>query len=237
MPRIGRISGSDRRKGRHLTRRYQELCVTAILLSSIAVDSIAQGEGEPRGFGQIQLGAPVSTISFPCNHPLACEAPIDTEWVRVWHKDGLIWRADVIYSGRPLDIDEDIQSSPITLAQAIRSHSVRYGQKSPRLGFAGNEGSSRIVVDVANGIVYLAAAVTETSLVTEVRYLPMTDPLVQKASATLLTDHGAWLIRAALLSRRYKNLLAEPDQSTSNPAVQELTRDETAGHKREVASH
>ena len=188
------------------------------------------------GFDGITLGTPVAELPIACVRPVVCEDSYETVRVRVWHQYALTRRVDVIYSGRETASGVEIKRSPITLPQAIRSHSLRYGHSLPRLGFAGNDGPSRIVVDVANGIVYLADAVTENSLVTEVRYLPMTDPLVQKASASLLTKHGAWLIRASLLSRRYKNLLAEPDSSILKPSVDHLTREETARHGREAAS-
>jgi hypothetical protein len=94
------------------------------------------------------------------------------------------------------------------------------------------------VVDVANGIVYLADAVSETGLVREVRYLPMTDPLVEKGSALLLSNHGVWLVRAALLTRRYKNLLEQPGTAAGKPApdAQGLSRNETARPVDDVAS-
>jgi hypothetical protein len=195
------------------------------------------GGDDPIGFGEIGIGVPVLQTPIACLHPVVCEGWYESVWVRVWHEN-TIERVDVIYSGWETQRGAEIRSSPITLPQAIRSHSLRYGGKSPRLGFAGNEGSSRIVVDVANGIVYLAGAVSETSLVTEVRYVPMTDPLVEKASALLLSNHGAWLVRAALLTRRYKNLLAEPPQSVTAPAVaaQAVTGDEIARSVGEVAS-
>ena len=111
---------------------------------------------------------------------MVCEDSYETIRVRVWHEYALTRRVDVVYSGTETATVAEIKSSPITLPQAIRSHSLRYGRSTPRLGFAGNEGSSRIVVDVANGIAYLAGSVSETSPVTEVRYLPLTDALVQR---------------------------------------------------------
>ena len=158
-------------------------------------------EDDPIGYGDIKLGASIFGLPIACLRPVVCEGSYESAWVLVWHADAHVGRVDVIYAGRDPESGSEIRSSPITLPQAIRSHSFRYGQKTPRLGYAGNEGSSRIVVDVANGIVYLADAVSETGLVREVRYLPMTDPLVEKGSALLLSNHGVWLVRAALLTR------------------------------------
>jgi hypothetical protein len=140
-------------------------------------------------------------------------------WVRVWHNDASIQRVDVVYSGSATKTGKHIESTPITLPQAIRAHSIRYGRVAPRLGIAGTLGSARIIVDFANGIAYIAAAVSETGDVTEVHYLPMTDPVVEKASAVPLFRHGAWLIEAALAHPPYKNLLADAQTSSRNPEI------------------
>ncbi|HEY3626824.1 MAG TPA: hypothetical protein VGL00_11075 [Terracidiphilus sp.] len=187
---------------------YFPFCFPAAFLLCLAVaPSGAQNDQEPIGFGDIQLGAPLATIPFPCNHPVACEAPDESTWMRIWHAEGRIWRIDVVYSGRPLDIDEEIRSSPISLAQAIRAHSIRYGHNSPRLGFAGDEAGSRVIVDTANSIAYFAQGMYPDSLVKEVRYLPPAHSLVAAASLSPLTERGLWLVKAARSVPRYKNLL------------------------------
>lgn len=201
-----------------LRTKGRGVCLLILFWFSLPWLRAQAGTDDPVGFGELRIGTPVSEIPITCLRPVICENRYESVWVRVWHEDAVIRRVDVVYSGWETQIGAEIRSSPITLAQAIRSHSVRYGLKPPRLGFAGDEGASRMVVDVANGIAYLSGAVSENSLVTEVRYLPVNDPLVQKASGVLLSNHGAWLVRAALLTGRYKNLLAEPGETATKSA-------------------
>jgi hypothetical protein len=185
-------------------------------------------EDDAIGFGDLKLGASILELPIACQDATVCEDTYETIRVRVWHMDALVRRVDVVYSGIETRSGAEIKSTPISLPQAIRAHSIRFGRITPRLGFAANEGSSRIIVDFANGIAYLAAAVSETSVVTEVRYLPLTDPLVQKASARPLFRHGVWLIEAALSHPRYKNLLAEAETSRPAANTPETTHDEIA---------
>ena len=81
------------------------------------------------------------------------------------------------------------------------------------MGFAGTETGMRIIVDTVNGIAYFAGRADTVGLVTEVRYLPMSDPLVVAASLCPLTQHGVWLVRAARSTPRYKNLLGNAEGS------------------------
>lgn len=204
-PNAGRFD----RKGRHL-RRFGHFAfqVSAVLLLGFAVARLgAQDDADRVVFGGLQLGGAVSTIPFPCNHPVVCEAPSETIWMRIWHGDGLIRRVDVVYSGAALDQPETIRSSPIMLSQAIRSHSIRYGRKAPRLGYAGNQAGLRVIVDTANAIAYFAESVYPESLVKEARYLPVNDPLMARAALSPLTGQGRWLVDAAWTAPRYKNLL------------------------------
>jgi hypothetical protein len=174
---------------------------------------------DPIGFGDLRLGTSVLALPVTCLRPVVCEDRYDSVWVRIWHADEQIQRVDVVYTGRESGRGGEIRSSPITLLQAIRTHSIRNGIRTPRLGFAGNEGPYRIIVDFANGICYLAGAVTDSSLVTEVRYVPMTDPLVARAAALPLYQRGSWLVRAAILSPRYKNLVAESEASEAKRSI------------------
>jgi len=175
----------------------------------------AQGALEREtGFGEIEVGAPLSTLPFPCAGPVSCEAVYESVRVRLWHASGRIQRIDVLYSGKSAETGERIQSSPITLSQAVRSHSIRYGNLTPRLGFGGSYGGERILVDYANGIAYFADSAFVTSRVEEVRYLPMDDPLIISARASPLSEHGEWLMKEARFAPRYKNLLAEAERAS-----------------------
>lgn len=164
-----------------------------------------EAEEEPIGIGDIRLGASLSTLPFPCGDPAVCEASYQSAWIRAWHADGVIQRIDVVYSEKTAPGQEEVEASPITLAQAVKTHSIWNGRLAPRLGFAGNIGAQRLIVDFANGVAYLANGVTAESRVSEVRYLPTTDPAVTTASNSMLAAHGKWLIQAAWAAERYRN--------------------------------
>ncbi len=192
---------------------------------------------EKRGFGDIELGAPVSTLPFPCTRPKFCETPYESVRVRVWHAYGAVERVDVVYAGKSAETGEDIRSSPITLAQAVRAHSIRYGPKAPRLGFGGSESGQRILVDYANGIAYFADTALVASRVKEVRYLEMDDPVIVTAQASPLSEHGEWLMRAARFAPRYKNLPAIAGPAASEPAqTEKVDHDEIARRLEKVSS-
>ncbi len=173
-------------------------------LAAMAVHG-QEAEEEQIGIGEIHLAAAVSTLPFPCVDPLVCEGPYASAWIRVWHGDGMIQRIDVVYSGEKGRGGEEIPAPPITLAQAIKTHSIWNGRRAPRLGLAGTAGAERMIVDVANGVAYFANGATPESGVSEVRYLPISDPVVASASSSMLSKHGQWLIQAAWTMARYRN--------------------------------
>ena len=185
-------------------------------------------EEEPIGIGDVRLGTGVSALPFPCADPVVCEAPYASAWIRVWHADGMIQRIDVIYAGGKGPGGEEIEGKPITLAQAIKTHSIWNGRKAPRLGLAGNTGAQRVLVDVANGVSYFANGATPESRVSEVRYVPITDPVVASASNSMLSKHGQGLIQAAWTTERYKNPPAGQKQGESEAVVpgEQSTRQE-----------
>ena len=169
----------------------------------------AQASGEEAiGFGEITLGASINSLTLTCLELVVCEDSYDSVWVRVRHGDGVVQAVEVVYSGKK-KTGEPVTSSPITLAQAIRMHSIRNGHRAPRLAFGGTRNGNRVIVDVANGIGYVADGAFESSLVKEVRYVPITDPLIEAASGSPLTENGARLLKAARATRFYRNLLAE----------------------------
>ena len=192
---------------------------------------------EKTGFGEIELGAPLSTLPFSCARPVFREAPYESVRVRVWHAFGVVQRIDVLYRGKSAETGEDIQSSPITLAQAVRGHSIRYGRKVPRLGFGGCASGVRIIVDDANGIAYFAETAFVTGRVKEVRYLQMDDPLILAAMAFPLSEQGEWLLKEARFAPRYKNLPADAERAPSEPAqAEEIGQDEIARRLEKVSS-
>lgn len=190
------------------------------------------GDEDPIGFGGIRLGAPVRGLPISCIESPVCEGSYDSVWVRVHHADGRVQRIDVVYSGRREGSGEPIRFSRMTLPQAIQAHSIRYGGWAPRLGFGGNDGGVRIIVDVANGIAYLADGAFVQSSVREVRYLPMSDPLVRAANRSPLSNHGDWLIKSAWSSARWKNL----PQAASRTSSDDISREEITARMERMSS-
>lgn len=191
---------------------------------------------EKTGFGEITLGAAVSNLPFSCVRPVFCETVYESVRVRVWHAFGVVQRVDVVYAGKSTQTGEKIQSSPITLAQAVRAHSIRYGPSVPRMGFGGSAGGARILVDYANGIAYFAETAVANGRVKEVRYLPMDDPVILTASASPLSEHGEWLMKEARYAPRYKNLLAGAEQANEPAQTEEISDDVIARRLEKVSS-
>src|SRR5438477_156021 len=208
----------DRRKVRRLVRPndFYFICpfLLMLCLAIPAVHGQAVGDEMP-GIGEIRLAAPLSTLPFPCADPVACEAPYESAWIRVWHADGVIQRIDVVYSGKKGQSLEEKESTPITLAQAIKAHSIWNGRKAPRLGLGGIAGSVRVIVDYPNGVAYFANGAMAESTVSEVHYLPVTDAMVATASSSPLWEQGRWLVKAAWAAARYKSTQGEG--ATGNP--------------------
>jgi hypothetical protein len=102
-----------------------------------------------------------------------CEGEFDGQWIRTDAIDGKILTVDVIYSGETLH-RVVIAGSPITLAQAIRLHSLQPGFADPILGMAKDrDGNTYGIVDVANDIVYHCSGTSAMSTVKTVTYLSL----------------------------------------------------------------
>jgi hypothetical protein len=185
---------------------------------------------ETLGVGDIRLAAPLSTVPFPCPDPIVCEGQYAAAWIRVWHGDGVIQRIDIVYSGKKTGSQEEISFHPITLAQAIKTHSIWNGRRVPRLGFASDEGSLRMIVDYANGVAYFSNGATAGSIVSEVHYLPVTDPEVRSASSSPLSEQGRWLVKAAWTAERYRNSQTEgkPPAPKADSEEMQFTRQKLA---------
>ena len=192
------------------------------------------GSEDGIGFGEIRLGAAVSALPIPCLETVVCEGAHKSLWVRVHPASGRVQRVDVVYSGKRADNGAEVRSSPITLPQAIRGHSIRYGGLAPRLGLAGSVAGNRIIVDMANGIAYVADGALVESAVREVWYLPMTDSVVTAASP--LSHQGDWLVNAARSAPRYKNLLPEASGKAPGPGVDRLPREEVTARLARMSS-
>jgi hypothetical protein len=162
------------------------------------------------GFGAIRIGGSTSVLPFPCTGVVFCEGVYRSSWVRVSFLNGIIGNIDVIYSGTTLNIDPNtlipltIKSSPITLAQAIKLHSLQANNKPPVFGLAKGEGEKTYgLTDISNEIVYTASGASATSTVDEVSYVSSDAPVLMDAASSKLADYGKSIIQAAVSSEPY----------------------------------
>lgn len=110
-------------------------------------------------------------------------------WIRTSLLGGKVLNFDVIYSGRSINRKVTI-TQEVTLAQAIREHSLGEGMAPPQFGYAiDRAGETYGLVDVRNGIVYAASPVGSASLVEKVAYLGDSAPVLQLAKYRLLPDN------------------------------------------------
>ena len=119
-------------------------------------------------------------------------------WIRTSLLGGKVLNFDVIYSGRSIDSKVTI-TQEVTLAQAIREHSLREGMAPPQFGYAVDRaGETYGLADVRNAIVYRASPVGSDSLVEKVAYLSDSAPVLQSAKdRPLAYDRSTELLRAA----------------------------------------
>ena len=110
-----------------------------------------------------------------------CEGEFEGQWIRTDAIDGKILTIDVIYSGETLH-RVVIAGSPITLAQAIKLHSLQPGFAEPILGSAKDrDGKTYGIADVANDIVYHCSGTEPISTVKTVTYLSADAPVLETA--------------------------------------------------------
>lgn len=161
------------------------------------------------GYQIIHIGAPIATLPFPCEvNAVYCEGEFDGQWMRADAIDGKILTLDVIYSGQNLQ-GQAIASSPITLAQAIRLHSLQPGFVSPAFGLARDrDGATYGIVDVANDIVYHCISTAATGTVTTVSYLSPDAPVLRTAALLKLGTSAISLLQEARLAKPYSNSIS-----------------------------
>ena len=161
------------------------------------------------GYRIIHVGAPMASLPFPCEvNAIYCEGEFDGQWMRVDAIDGKILTVDIIYSGQTLQ-REAIASSPITLAQAIKLHSLQPGFASPSFGLARDrDGATYGIVDVANDIVYHCIGTAATGTVKTVSYLSPDAPVLGTAALLKLEASGSSLLQEARLAKSYTNSMS-----------------------------
>jgi hypothetical protein len=171
------------------------------------------------GFGIITVGGTPEQLPFPCTDSIFCEGVYQSSWVRVNLLEGRILGVDVIYSGNTLIPGHvPIASTPITLSQAIKVHSLQKGLKPPRLGYAKGEMGIYGIADFVNMIVYTTPGTESTSPVKSVAYVSETAPLLLDAKLSELAAAGSdKLILAAEGAPTYNN--AVPFDGAQEPST------------------
>ena len=142
--------------------------------------------------------------------------------------DGKIITLDVIYFGQTLR-REVIASSPITLAQAIKLHSLQPGFTNPSLGLAKDrDGATYGIVDVANEIVYHCVGTAPTGKVKTVSYLSSDAPVLETAALLKLGASGSALLQEARLAKPYSNSISpfHPENALGNSAQKAQSRND-----------
>lgn len=168
------------------------------------------------GYRIIRVGAPIASLPFPCNSDAVfCEGEFDGQWIRADVIHGKMLSVEVIYSGQTLHRDV-ITSNPITLAQAIKLHSLQPGFSAPRFGLAKDrDGAIYGIVDLANDIVYECNGAA-TGKVKTVTYLSPDAPVLGTAALLILGASGDSLLREAQLAVPYSNSVS-PIHSGNGP--------------------
>jgi hypothetical protein len=181
------------------------------------------------GYRNIHIGGSMTSLPFPCEAgAVYCEGEYDGQWVRVSALDAKILTIDVIYSGETLHRDV-IASSPITLAQAVRLHSLQPDFAAPILGLAKDrDGKTYGIVDVANDIVYETSGVAAIDTVKRVGYLSPDAPVLATAARLTLGENGSLLLHAARLAKPYSSSTApvQPSGTANESAPKALNRKE-----------
>jgi hypothetical protein len=182
------------------------------------------------GFGSIAIGANPRQLPISCTGGVYCEGIYQSSWVRVRSFEGTVSGVEVIYSGDTLISGRaPIVSSPITLAQAIKTHSFQKGFKAPRFGYAKGEPGAYGkadgvygIIDFVNMIVYHTPNTKSTSSVDTVYYASSDAPLLVDAKRLELpASVSARLIADATGAQTYTNKVPLGSVEEPSPAVAE----------------
>jgi hypothetical protein len=123
----------------------------------------------------------------------------------VWILDGRVTILDIIYSGKMKD--ETLINKPVTLAEALKEHSLSH-TGTPVLGLVkGKNDSTHTLVDLTNRITFeTARSVDPASQVVRVTYVDKDAPLLSTDSTNKLSDkQTSTLIVAAQSSNGVKS--------------------------------
>jgi hypothetical protein len=135
------------------------------------------------GYKGLSVGQSVRSLpsAIDCGLVVFCEGTYDGDFFRVSNLDNKVLTIEVIYRGTALDKKTAIMRT-ITLASAIKRHSLQTGNTAPILAFAkSREGNVYGIVDTTNAIVYnVTGSPTDTgSIVTNVSYVNPKAPVLK----------------------------------------------------------
>lgn len=179
------------------------------------------------GFHGVFLGQPISRLPFPCDDPKgSCEGLVSGIEVIVSNWNGRVSRLSIGYVKFRI-ADKQFNPSPITLAQAIKVHSLQAGAKLPVLRDAGEVAGSHWLLDSGNHLVYwidqkasLAPETIGKSLVPEVDYLSSDAPIFEPAQSKSLGS-----VEASLLAEARRSAMYMPSAPTTIPQLSTYMRD------------
>jgi hypothetical protein len=150
-------------------------------------------------------------------------------WFRIDVLNGKVLGFYVIYSGKSLDRTTVIAQN-LTLARAIKLHSLQAGMPVPHLGYAvDREGKTYGLADMQNRIVYRVAPVAADSLVESVFYGNETAPVFEWAQRHLLNEQKAPALLSA--ARSAVPAVERPTGIINVEAVSKASGDATAQNK------
>jgi hypothetical protein len=173
-----------------LNRRiFQLLSIISALLIVVSTCSAV-------GYKGIYIGEDIADLPKELHCSVVfCEGPYKGDWIRVGETQNKVTNFDVIYSGKSLGHDTVISRS-VTLATALRTHSLQPGFAAPVLGLAkGLDHQPYGLIDIANAIVYHVngTPIDPAGSVVSVGYVGPTAPVLKTSalpesqSLTLLT--------------------------------------------------
>jgi hypothetical protein len=168
-------------------------------------------------FHGIAVGQPISRLPFQCDNPRGdCGGIVDGNFVNISVWNSTVTSVDVIYKGIFTGTGHLIEvTPPITLAQAVKLHSLQTGARPPTLRYGGGY----FFVDLANRISYMAGSTTP-SLTPEgigknpvyiVSYLNSDAPILEPARNKSLGPVEASLLAEAKSAPLYT--AAKPPES------------------------
>lgn len=145
------------------------------LLVIVALSHSSFGQGAR--FHGISAGQSLSTLPIACSaKEVFCEGLVDGYYIRVLTDNGRVLNLDVLYTGVTFD-HRTIMVAPVTLAKALKTHSLQPGSATPALRYAvGNDGQTHGIVDITNRIMYMTQSTPagSDSEISDIRVISVT---------------------------------------------------------------